>query len=252
MAQFHDHFSSVASRYADFRPHYPAELFDDLATLAPPTSTVWDCACGNGQASVDLAARFSKVVATDASTDQIASATPGANIEYRAAPADQSGLPDRSVGLVTVAQALHWFDFDAFYAEVRRVLVPGGVIAVWAYGVQNVSDDARVNTIIHRFYSETVGPFWPPQRLLVEQGYRTIPFPFAEITPPSIVMQASWTLPQLLGYFSTWSATSRYIKANGVNPIEPLAAELERAWPDPNSPRKIIWPLALRAGRVAS
>jgi ubiquinone/menaquinone biosynthesis C-methylase UbiE len=245
---FHDHFSSVANRYADFRPRYPSELFDYLATLVPRTSPVWDCACGNGQASVDLAARFDRVIATDASKEQIASATPNPRIEYRVAPGEQSGLPDKTIGLVTVAQALHWFNFDRFYAEVKRVSTPNAVIAVWAYGITTVESDA-VNQLVQHFYADTVGPYWPPERKEIETGYRTIPFPFAEITPPAFHMAAHWTLEQLLGYFSTWSATSRYIKATGRNPLEPLAAELAQVWGDANHRRQIAWPLVVRMGR---
>ena len=248
---FHDHFSGVANRYADFRPHYPAALFDYLATLVPQSSVVWDCACGNGQATLDLAARFNKVIATDASREQIASASPHPKIEYRVAPAEQSGLPDQSVALVTLAQALHWFDFDRFYAEVKRVLTSDGVIAAWAYGVITVEGD-EVNQLALDFYEHTVGPYWPPERRLVEEGYRTILFPFAEITPPAFRMETSWTLEQLLGYFSTWSATNRYIKADGRNPLEPLAAHLKRVWGDAESPRQIVWPLSLRVGRTAA
>jgi len=248
MASFHDHFSTVANRYADFRPHYPAALFDHLATLAPHSATVWDCACGNGQASLDLATRFAKVIATDASKEQISSATPHANIEYRVAPAEQSGLPDHSVGLVTVAQALHWFNFDKFYAEVDRVLVPGGVLAVWSYGI-NLVEGHDANELVQDFYANTVGAYWPPERKLVEEGYRTIPFPFTELTPPAFRMEAHWTLDQLLGYFSTWSATNRYIKANGKNPIEPLALSLKKVWGDATTLRSIIWPLVVRVGR---
>jgi ubiquinone/menaquinone biosynthesis C-methylase UbiE len=245
---FHDHFSGVANRYADFRPHYPAVLFDYLATLAPQDSTVWDCACGNGQASVDLAKRYARVVATDASKEQIASANAQPNIEYRVAPAEQSGLPDHSVALVTVAQAFHWFDFTRFHAEVKRVLVPGGVLAVWAYGIINVEGE-EADRIALDFYSNVVGPYWPPERVMVEEGYRTIPFPYAEITPPPFRMETNWTLEQLLGYFSTWSATSRYIKTTGTNPLEPLHGELQKVWGDPNTARKIVWPLAVRVGR---
>jgi len=216
---FHDHFSAVAGRYADFRPHYPAALFDYLTTLVPRTALVWDCAAGNGQASVDLGARFDKVIATDASREQIASAAPHPKIEYRVARAEASGLADQSIGLVTVAQALHWFDFDRFWAEVKRVLKPDGIIAVWAYGINDVEGDA-VNRLVQEFYSATVGPYWPPERKMVENGYRTIPFPFHEITPPPINMEARWNLEQLLGYFSTWSATNRYKKATGLDPLE--------------------------------
>jgi ubiquinone/menaquinone biosynthesis C-methylase UbiE len=244
---FQDHFSGVANRYAGFRPHYPAELFDYLAMLVPKTSTVWDCACGNGQATIDLAARFDRVVATDASKEQIAAAALHPQIEYRVAPAEQSGLADKSIGLITVAQALHWFDFDRFYAEVKRVLSPNGVIAVWSYGI-NLVEGENVNQIVQHFYSETVGPYWPPERKMVEDGYRTVPFPFAEIQPPSFYMEARWTLEQLLGYFSTWSATNRYIKTTDRNPLEPLATELLRVWGDPNQPRQITWPLAVRIG----
>ncbi len=246
-AIFQDHFSGVAARYADFRPHYPAALFDYLATLAPKESMVWDCACGNGQATVDLAVRFDRVVATDASNEQIASAAPHHKVEYRVAPAEQSGLPDHSIGLITVAQAAHWFNFDRFYAEAKRVLAPRGVIVVWAYGVNTVAGEA-VNRVVQNFYANIVGPFWPPERKLVEEGYRTIPFPFVEMTPPAFRMEARWTLEQLLGYFSTRSATNRCIKATGQNPLEPLATELQQVWGDANQPREIVWPLAVRIG----
>src|SRR6185295_5693490 len=152
--RFHDHFSSVANRYADFRPHYPPALFDYLTTLVPKKSAVWDCACGNGQATLDLAARFDKVIATDASREQIASATSHPKIEYRVAPAEQSGLLDNSVALVTVAQALHWFDFDRFYTEVKRVLTATGVFAAWAYGIIVVEGE-EVNRLALNYYSKT-------------------------------------------------------------------------------------------------
>jgi ubiquinone/menaquinone biosynthesis C-methylase UbiE len=245
---FHDHFSGVANRYADFRPHYPAELFDYLTTIAPKDSRVWDCACGNGQATLDLAGRFDGIIATDASREQIASAIAHPKVEYRVSPAEESGLPDESVGLITVAQALHWFDLGRFYAEAKRVLKPGGVIAAWAYGVNEVEGDA-VNGLVQDFYANTVGPYWPPERKLVEEGYRTIPFPFAETSLPTFRMEAQWSLEQLLGYFSTWSATSRFIKATGRNPLELLSEELARVWGDANSSRLVVWPLSLRVGR---
>jgi ubiquinone/menaquinone biosynthesis C-methylase UbiE len=246
--QFHDHFSGVANRYADFRPHYPKELFDYLATLGERGSLVWDCACGNGQATLDLAERFDGVVATDASKEQIASATMHPRIEYRVSTAEQSGLATESAGLITVAQALHWFDLERFYTEARRVLRPGGVLAAWAYGINQVENDV-VNELVQEFYSNTVGPYWPPERKLVEDGYRTISFPFTEITPPTFRMETRWTLDELLGYFSTWSATNRFMKATGRNPLEPLAVALSRVWGDAGSCRVIVWPLSLRLGR---
>jgi SAM-dependent methyltransferase len=246
---FPDHFSSVAARYADFRPSYPAELFDYLAMLVPRDAPVWDCAAGNGQATNGLAQRFPRVIATDASAEQIAAASALPNIEFRVALAEASGLPHASIGLVTVAQALHWFDRPRFYAEVKRVLRPGGVLAVWAYGVNRVQGEA-VDAMVQDFYGNTLGPHWPPSRQLVESGYRTLPFPFEEISPPSFRMEVSWTLDRLLGYFSTWSATNQYIKATGRNPLGPLAEKLASVWGDVNQPRPVVWPLTLRVGRA--
>lgn len=246
-AAFHDHFSHVAARYAGFRPRYPAALFDYLATVTPRESVVWDCAAGTGQASVDLAERFKRVIATDASREQIAAATPHPKVEYRVAVAEESRLPDGAAGLITVAQALHWFKLDRFYAEARRVLKSGGVLAAWAYGMNEVEGEG-VNELVREFYSNIVGPYWPPERKQVEEGYRTIEFPFKEIEPPRFQMEARWTLEQLLGYFSTWSATNRFIKANNRNPLEPLSAELAKVWGDPAAARRVMWPLAMRVG----
>jgi ubiquinone/menaquinone biosynthesis C-methylase UbiE len=248
--KFHDHFSRVADRYADFRPHYPAALFDWLATLAARDGLVWDCAAGSGQATLDLARRFDRVIATDASGEQIAAAAPHPRVEYRVAPAEASGLPAASVALVTVAQALHWFDLERFYAEARRVLRPDGVLAVWAYGINEVEGEA-VNALVQDFYANVVGPYWPPERRLVEEGYRTVPFPWAELAPPPFRMEARWTLPQLLGYFGTWSATNRYAQATGRDPLPPLAEALRGVWGAADLPRLVAWPLALRAGRKA-
>jgi ubiquinone/menaquinone biosynthesis C-methylase UbiE len=246
---FHDHFSKVAPRYADFRPHYPRELFQYLATLRPRDTVVWDCAAGNGQATVDLAEHFQSVIATDASAEQIASAPSHPRVDYRVAPAEHSGLPDHSIGLVTVAQALHWFDLDRFYSEVQRVVRPQGFIAVWAYGNCTVEGDA-VNQMVHDFYSKTVGDYWPPERKLVEEGYRTIPFPFSEIPAKEFRMEDRWTLERLLGYFGTWSATNRYIKALGHDPLGPLETALKKVWGEPQRVRQVFWPLSVRVGQV--
>lgn len=245
---FADHFSTVAANYADFRPSYPPALFAWLATLTPGHELAWDCAAGSGQASVDLARHFDRVVATDASAKQIAAAEPHPRIDYRVAAAEASGLADASVDLLTVAQALHWFDLDRFYAEARRVLKPAGILAVWTYGVL-VLEDPRLNECVQVFYRDTVGPYWPPERHHVETGYRELPFPFPEITAPPVHMETTWNLPQLLGYFRSWSATARYVVTHGSDPVAILAAELAPLWGDPEQPRAMAWPLSLRVGR---
>ena len=246
---FTDHFSPLAASYAGFRPTYPPALFEWLAGIAPQQDLAWDCAAGSGQASVDLARHFTKVIATDASQAQIEAATPHPGVEYWLAPAEASGLAAGSVDLVTVAQALHWFGLERFYAEVRRVVRPAGVLAVWTYGVLAVQDDA-VDALVQAFYRQTVGPYWPPERAHVEDGYRSLSFPFAAIAPPVFSMEVSWTLPELSGYLRSWSATGRYIKANGHDPVIPLEAALVPLWGPPQGRRQVTWPLSLRVGRV--
>jgi SAM-dependent methyltransferase len=247
---FKDHFSSNAADYARFRPRYPSELFSHLASLAPRRLLAWDCATGSGQAAVELAAHFSKVIGTDASSGQIAYAEPHAGVEYRIACAEQSGLDDTSVDLVTVAQALHWLDLHAFYAEATRVLRPGGVLAVWCYGRLHMEDDLLRGRIDH-FYDETVGPYWPPERQLLEEGYRTVDFPFSEIAVPNYVMQARMNLDTLIGYLGTWSATQRYIQARGTDPLPELKEALAPDWGNQGEQKTIEWPLAVRIGLKA-
>lgn len=244
---FHDHFSGHAAEYAKFRPRYPAALIADLAALCPQRIAAWDCGTGNGQAAVALAEHFQHVTATDASAEQIAQAEAHPQVRYHVATERESGLPDHSVDLVTVAQALHWFDAAAFFAEVRRVLKPQGIIAVWCYNLSRLGEP--FDAILYRFYSETVGPYWPPERVLVEQGYRTIEFPFDELPPPVASMQQDLSLDGLLNYLGTWSATKRFEQDQGFSPIPPLAAELLPLWGDPQQPHRVVWPLAVRVGR---
>ncbi len=248
MTHFTDHFAPLATDYASFRPTYPAGLFAWLAEVSPGGALAWDCAAGSGQASLDLARRFRRVIASDASEAQIAAAPHHPNVEYRVAPAESSGLADASVDLITVAQALHWFDLERFYAEARRVLAPDGVLAAWTYGVLHVAGE-EIDRAVQTFYADTVGPYWPPERSLVESGYRTLPFPFAELSPPSFIMESEWNLAQLLGYFRSWSATGRFIAARGHDPVTELERMLAPLWGDPALCRRVSWPLSVRAGR---
>lgn len=250
-ASFKDHFSGHAAMYRHARPTYPPELFDWLAALAPDAALAWDCGCGNGQASQALAVHFEHVVATDPSANQIAQAEPGTNIEYRTEPAEQSSLADASASLATVAQALHWFDHEVFYREVDRVLKPGGVLAAWTYAGCSVGDAAIDDTIAH-LYDDLTGPYWPPERALVDAGYRTLAFPFDEIAAPAFTMKMSWSMDQLLAYFRSWSATQRYIAANGRDPVALVETDLRSAWNDVETLRDVHWQLYLRAGRRRS
>lgn len=248
MSEFKDHFSSASDRYAAYRPDYPAALFAWLAGLRAERDLAWDCATGSGQAALGLVQHFRRVVATDASAEQIRHAAPHPLIDYRVAPAEASGLVDRSVDLVCVAQAAHWFDLPRFYAEAARSLKPGGMIAVWGYGRMVLPGE--MDALFQRFYAETVGPYWPPERALIDDGYRSLDFPFAEIEAPAFSIEVEWTLPRLLDYLSTWSAVKRYQAARGCDPLPALLAELRSLWGDPGAARALQWPLFLRAGRV--
>ncbi len=244
MRGFPDHFSAVAGAYASHRPTYPASLFDWLADQAPARHLAWDCATGSGQAARDLAGRFERVIATDAAAAQVEAAAPHPGVVYRVAPAEASGLEPASVDLVTVAQALHWFRVDDFFAEARRVLVPGGVIAAWAYTLMHTGDPA-IDAALRTFYAETVGPWWPFERRHVETAYRDLPFPFKPLEAPDFDMRAEWDLDALGGYLRTWSATRRYIEARGHDPVTGLLDDLAPTW---TTPRTVRWPLRLRVG----
>lgn len=241
-----DHFSSQSSQYARFRPKYPPALFDWLALQTKARTSAWDCACGNGQASTELAARFERVTATDISDAQLSHAPSLPNVAWRVAAAEESGLEAASVDLLTAAQALHWFDLPRFWAEARRVLKPDGVLAAWSYGVFKLGNP-EVEQVCQHFYENVVGDFWPPERRIVEAGYGGLEFPFREIAVPTFEMQADWTLEELLGYMSSWSATIRYTQARGASPIPELEQKLRPLWRTTRI--AVNWPLSIRVGR---
>jgi len=247
VSAFKDHFSSASDQYAAYRPDYPAALFAWLASQCAERITAWDCATGSGQAALGLAQHFGLVVATDASAEQIRHAAVHPAIDYRVAPAEASGLADRSIDLIAVAQAAHWFDLPRFYAEAARVLKSGGAIALWCYGRMVLPD--RMDAPFQRFYAETVGPFWPPERALIDDAYRSLDFPFAEIQPPAFHIEVEWTLPRLMAYLSTWSAVKRYRAARGDDPLPALMVELQALWGHPDATLHLQWPLFLRVGR---
>jgi len=241
---FKDHFSGHAAAYAAFRPRYPDALFAFLAGCVAARRHAWDCGTGNGQTAVALAGHFERVTASDASAAQIGAAIAHPKVEYRVAPAEASGLDDACVDLVTVAQALHWFDLDAFFAEARRVLVPGGVLAAWSYGLCTV--DAGVDAVVNGLYRE-LDPWWPPERRLVDAGYRDVTLPFARVEAPAFEMTAEWPANRMLGYLRTWSACQRCLADRGRDPVSAIEPALRARWGE--GPRTVRWPLALKVGR---
>jgi SAM-dependent methyltransferase len=248
-AAFRDLFSAQAATYAAFRPSYPPALFAWLADVAPARTLAWDCATGSGQAALGLSPHFARVIATDASAAQLAHATPAPNVEYRVARAEASELPDGAADLVNVAQAVHWFDLDRFYAEARRVLAPGGVLALSSYGSARL-DEPALAAAFSRFEHETLGDYWPDGRQHVGEALRTIPFPFAELAPPPFALERRWTLAELLGYARSWSATAAFVARHGRDPVDALADALAPLWGEATAARTVRWPFVVRAGRV--
>jgi SAM-dependent methyltransferase len=245
---FQDHFSSRASAYARARPTYPAGLFAELARLAQGHDLAWDCGTGNGQAALGLAEYFGSVVGTDPSEAQLAEAVPHPRVTYRQLPESSSGLDPCSVDLVTAAQAAHWFDLGLFYLEVARVLRPGGLLAMWCYGLCRIAPD--IDDILGEFYHRTVGPCWPPERRHVDAAYRSLRFPWPDLPFPRFEIERVWTLPELLAYVETWSAVTRYRDTRGEDPLSGLGDALERPWGPPDSARHVTWPVSMRAGRA--
>lgn len=248
---FQDHFSGHAADYAAARPTYPAALFDWLADQCRQHDLAWDAGCGNGQASLALAHRFTRVHASDPSAEQIAAAPANPRITWRVESAEHCALPAHAADLVTAAQAYHWFDQGRFCAEAQRVLKPGGVVAVWCYGLSRV--DRGVDAVFHELYETRLGGFWPPERRHIEDGYRALPFPFEPIMDaPRFEMRLAWTLEQFLAYLRSWSASQRCLRDTGRDEVGELAADFAAAWDDPAATREVRWPLSLRAGRTAS
>lgn len=249
LVKFPDHFSAVASKYAAYRPQYPAELFEWLVSVCERHDVAWDCACGSGQASGSLAAYFDWVVGTDASCIQVSSADATATEHFLVAASEQTPLANNSVDLVAVAAALHWFPNEDFFAEVRRVVRPGGVFAAWSYGMPQV-ESVEVERVVHEFIDELLGPYWPPEIQMVLDGYASIDLPFEELEAPAFELQAEWPFERFLGFARTWSAVGRYVEDRGEDPVLELASDLGEIWEDEAALLPIKYRVDLRVGRV--
>jgi SAM-dependent methyltransferase len=250
---YEDHFSGHAGAYARHRPRYPDALFAWLASVSPNRALAWDAGTGNGQVAVALAAHIDHVVATDASSDQLAHAVPHERVEYRNEPSDHGSLTSGSVDLITAGAAAHWFDLDGFYREVKRVGKNRAVIALFSYGPRDFADAFTLRfgePILHRFQEDILASYWPERIQYVHDRYTTSPFPFDEIAAPPFAMTAEWNLRELLAFLDTWSASQRYLQERGTRATDAIAPDLTRVWGDPDTRRHLECPLFVRAGRV--
>jgi len=241
---FNDHFSEASDQYGQYRPTYPQELFDYLFTLSPSSDKAWDCATGSGQSALPLSDYFTEVIATDASHNQIANTIKKGNIKYLVEKAEKTSLAPHSIDLVTVAQALHWFDLEKFSNEVMRVLKTRGVLAVWTYGLLEINP--AIDSVVKHLCNTTLGPYWPPERDMVDNAYRDIHFPLEEQNPRILTMESHWTFNQLIGYLHTWSAVKRYHSETGIHPVDALNKDLSTLWGDPQQAFLIQWPLTVK------
>ncbi|MGK7346774.1 MAG: class I SAM-dependent methyltransferase [Candidatus Nitrospinota bacterium M3_3B_026] len=245
---YRDYFSERSSEYATYRPDYPVTLFDTVAGKVPGKKAAWDAGCGTGKAAGKLADYFDVVVGTDISLRLLEKAAGRAGVHRVVARAEECCLKDDSVDLVTVAQALHWFDLDKFYREAKRVLRPGGAVAAWVYGLANVSPE--IDGITSHLYEKILGPYWPPERRYIDEEYRTIPFDFEKTESLFFTMQALWTADMFLGYLGTWSSVKRFRDDRGYEPLERISSEIAEAWGGPEVERIVHWPIFARMGWV--
>ncbi|HET7234786.1 MAG TPA: class I SAM-dependent methyltransferase [Longimicrobium sp.] len=244
-AAFKDHFSTQSDAYARFRPTYPPGLFDWLAEISPARDRAWDCATGNGQAAVELARHFAQVIATDASEKQIRNAFAHPRVRYHVAPAEEPAIDAESVDLVTVAQAIHWFNMPRFHQQVDHVLKPGGILAVWAYGL--FRSTPAIDEIVLRLYRDIVGAYWPPDRGMIERGYVEVNLPFEPVDPPPFEMRLDWSADDLIGYIGTWSSVQGFKNHRGYDPVDHVRGELVAAWG--GGVRTARWQLILKVAR---
>jgi SAM-dependent methyltransferase len=242
-----DLFSGHASVYKAFRPTYPDALYQFIYQHLKNYNSAWDCATGNGQVSQYLSQHFQQVFATDISQQQLDNAYRAGNIFYSVSPAEHTAFAENTFDLITVGQALHWFDRDKFYQEVKRVGKPDSLLAVWGYALLYIEPD--IDEIIMDFYTKIVGPYWDEARKLVEQQYKTISFPFEEIAAPDFSIDVEWGFAQLTGYLESWSATQKFIQANHFNPVTELMEKLKPHW-QTNEIKPVRFPVFLRLGKI--
>lgn len=247
-AGFADHFSNQAKDYSIYRPSYPDSLFDQILAETKSRSLAWDCGCGNGQASQTLVNVFDKVVATDPSANQIENASPHPKIQYLIAPAEKvPQIKDQTVDLICVAQAMHWFNFELFRKEAYRVGKRGSTIAAWGYALSRV--DSEIDALYDQLYDDILKDYWPKERVLIEAEYRTIPFDFADKKRINFDLETFWNRNEYLGYLRTWSATQKYLRANGTDPVSLIEKEMERVWPD-DIRKRVVYPGFLLLGKI--
>lgn len=242
-----DNFSTKPGEYAKYRPTYPKEFFPYLYSMLRGKDNAWDCGTGNGQIAAELSRNFTMVYATDISQQQLDHAVKKENIIYSLQPAENTAFENDFFDLCIIGQAIHWFDFEKFYSEVQRTARNYALVAAIGYGRIGITDE--LDRIISTFYNKIIGPYWDPERRYIDENYRTIPFPFMEITPPEFINTYDWTFEHLIGYLGTWSAVNHYSMIHGANPIDIIYEDLKEKWGGEKT-RKVDFPFLTRIGKI--
>ncbi|MEM9545325.1 MAG: class I SAM-dependent methyltransferase [Bacteroidota bacterium] len=248
MKSIQDNFSNQSQFYKKYRPTYPPEIYQELMLCVKSRNQCWDCGTGNGQVAAQLASYFTMVFATDVSQNQLDSAQRKENIIYSVERAEQTSFADNQFDLITVAQAIHWFDVEAFHQEVKRVGKNGGIISIWGYGLLRI--EPEVNALIDKFYYEIVGPFWDKERRHIDNSYASIPFDYKEIpAKKNKSIRTSWTIEQLAGYFNSWSSVQHFIKANTYNPVDEIISKIKGVWKSSDR-KEVQFPIFMKIGEI--
>jgi len=240
-----DNFSTRSREYSKYRPKYPDGVFKFIKDHLNGCEAAWDCGTGNGQVAIELAKFFSSVEATDISGNQLKNAVKKNNIHYTLQPAEKTNFNSARFDLIISAQAVHWFDFERFFAEVNRCIRPDGIIVLLGYGLFYSNNDT--NQIIREFYNDTIGPYWDPERSHLDENYRTIPFPFEETDTPGFEQRYQWSIEHLLGYLRTWSAVKHYENKNNLDPVSIIEQRLREAFGNSN---EVVFPIIFRMGKI--
>lgn len=238
-----DLFSAQSELYQQARPTYPQSLIDSLIQQLKGFDRAWDCGAGSGQLTRLIAPYFQQVIATDLSQNQLDQAPALSNVSYLQQAAEQCTFPDQYFDLITVAQAIHWFDFEKFYAQVKRTLKADGLFAVIGYGLLTL-EDAFLNDRLQQLYHQTLNGFWDAERRYIDEQYQSIPFPFQDIPMPQFQIELHWTGQQLWDYLQTWSAVQHYQDHMRVSALADLQDILLI-----RQPMRVTFPLLLRVGR---
>ena len=247
-----DYFSANAAGYATFRPVYPQSLYDTLLDIVPARGLALDCGTGNGQAAAKLAQSFTTVHATDISDAQLALAPALPNLVLHSLSGHEAppAVADATLDLITAAQAAHWFEPQAFVAMALKKLKPRGIIAVWGYGFIQPGEPELARAIMEfGFGAKALGPYWDPEVAMINEAYKNYPWPFEELPPPDMELRVTWTLPQLMGYFGSWSAAQKFKAKNGAAALDHLARDMIDLWGAPDTPRDLFAKIPLRLGR---